>query len=387
MKFNPKKLLKPRVIAWAATAVVLAGVLIAANAVAVGEYGSLIDSVLGGKKAITAPRDRTDPNYKTKEQAYNAGNAVTEQICDEGMILLKNEANALPLKKGAKVSVFGKNSTDYTRTLQDGSKETVGIVTGGSGSAAPKDAERKTIYEALETAGFSYNPKLREFYASDASGRGRDSNPPMENGGVGPLATGETAYADYTDDVKNSYDEYGDAALVVISRIAGENWDLPRQAKDNENRHYLELDNNERDLIRNIAASGKFEHIVLLLNGSNYIDLGFLYERTNATDYNDFGKYVDAVINIGSTGGFGIMSLGRILNGDVNPSGHTVDLVYTKYENDPTWQNFGGNFTKNGDNYLNGDKNTGSAYFLVEYEENIYMGYRYYETRGKDNEA
>ena len=161
MKFNPKKLLKPRVIAWAATAVVLAGVLIAANAVAVGEYGSLIDSVLGGKKAITAPRDRTDPDYKTKEQAYNAGNAVTEQICDEGMILLKNEANALPLKKGAKVSVFGKNSTDYTRTLQDGSKETVGIVTGGSGSAAPKDAERKTIYEALETAGFSYNPKLR----------------------------------------------------------------------------------------------------------------------------------------------------------------------------------------------------------------------------------
>lgn len=387
MKFNPKKLLKPRVIAWAATAVVLVGVLIAANAVAVGEYGSLIDSVLGGKKAITAPRDRTDPNYKTKEQAYNAGNAVTEQICDEGMILLKNEANALPLKKGAKVSVFGKNSTDYTRTLQDGSKETVGIVTGGSGSAAPKDAERKTIYEALETAGFSYNPKLREFYASDASGRGRDSNPPMENGGVGPLATGETAYADYTDDVKNSYDEYGDAALVVISRIAGENWDLPRQAKDNENRHYLELDNNERDLIRNIAASGKFEHIVLLLNGSNYIDLGFLYERTNATDYNDFGKYVDAVINIGSTGGFGIMSLGRILNGDVNPSGHTVDLVYTKYENDPTWQNFGGNFTKNGDNYLNGDKGTGSAYFLVEYEENIYMGYRYYETRGKDNET
>ena len=72
MKFNPKKLLKPRVIAWAASALVLAGVLIAANAVAVGEYGSLIDSVLGGKKAITAPRDRTDPSYKTKQQACEA---------------------------------------------------------------------------------------------------------------------------------------------------------------------------------------------------------------------------------------------------------------------------------------------------------------------------
>ena len=96
MKFNPKKLLKPRVIVWAATTLVLVGTLIAANAVAVGEYGSLIDSVLGGKKAITAPRDKSDPSYKTKQQAYDAGNAVTEKICDEGMILLKNENKIFP---------------------------------------------------------------------------------------------------------------------------------------------------------------------------------------------------------------------------------------------------------------------------------------------------
>ena len=387
MKFNPKKLLKPRVFIWAGVSLLLAGVLIAANAVAVGEYGSLIDSVLGGKRAITAPRDKSDPSYKTKEQAYNNGNAVTQEICNEGMILLKNENNALPLNKGAKVSVFGKNSTDYTRTLADGSKETVGIVTGGSGSAAPTDAERKTIYEALEAAGFSYNPKLKDFYASSASGNGRSSNPGMEHGDIPTLETGETPISNYTDDIKSSYDEYGDAAIVVFSRIAGENWDLPRKAADDANRHYLELDNNERDLLRHIASSGKFQRIILLLNGSNYIDLGFLYERTNATDYNDFGKDIDAVINIGSVGGFGIMSLGKILSGDVNPSGHTVDLVYTDYKNDPTWQNFGGNFVKNGDNYLNGDTNKGSAYYLVEYEENIYMGYRYYETRGKDNEV
>ena len=393
MKFNPKKLLRPSVIVWAAVSLVLVGTLIAVNKIAVGEYGSLIDSVLGGKKAITAPRDRTDPNYKTKQQAYDAGNEVTQEICNEGMILLKNENNALPLKKGAKVSVFGKNSTNYTRTLDDGTKETVGIVTGGSGSAAPSDAERKTIYEALEAAGFSYNTKLKDFYASNASGNGRSSNPKMENKGVATLSTGETPISSYTDEIKNSYNDYGDAAIVVFSRIAGENWDLPRKAADDENRHYLQLDNNERDLLRHIAQSGKFEHIIVLLNGSNYIDLGFLYERTNPTDYNDFGKNIDAVINIGSVGGFGIMSLGKILNGDVNPSGHTVDLVYTNYQNDPTWQNFGGNFENNGDNYRNGDKMgtdgkpVGSAYFLVEYEENIYMGYRYYETRGKDDEA
>ena len=78
MKFSPKKLLRPSVIVWAATSLLLGGVLIAANVVGAGEYGSLIDSVLGGKKAITAPRDKTDPSYKTKKQAYDAGNQVTE---------------------------------------------------------------------------------------------------------------------------------------------------------------------------------------------------------------------------------------------------------------------------------------------------------------------
>ena len=81
-----KKLLRPRVITWAATSLVLIGVLIAANAVAVGQYGSLIDRVLGGKKAITAERNKEDPDYKTKEQTYNNANEVTQQICDEDII-------------------------------------------------------------------------------------------------------------------------------------------------------------------------------------------------------------------------------------------------------------------------------------------------------------
>ena len=372
-----KKLLKARVIIWAATTLVLVPTLIVANYLTTQTYSTLIDRVLGGKKAITKPRDKNDPNYKTKEQAFDAGNAVAQEICEEGMILLKNKDNALPLNNGAKVSIFGKNS--------------VNLVYGGSGSAAPgakkegeKDTKyntRKTIFEAIEDAGMKYNPTLKEFYENnDKSGSGRPGNPPMDNSGVPQLPTGETEISKYTADVTNSYEQYGDAALVVFSRIAGENWDLPRKAQDDPSRHYLELDNNERDLLRHIAASGKFQHIVVLLNGSNYIDVGFLEERTNATDYNDFGKNVDACINIGSPGGSGIMALGRILNGTVNPSGHTVDTVYTKYDQDPTWQNFGGNLEKNGDNYLT-EAGKGTSYFLVEYEENIYMGYRYYETR------
>ena len=368
-----KKILTKNVIAWGITTVVLGGVLIAGNILTLNTYSSLMNSVFGGKRPVVAEDDSGIPfiqDFNTKEEAFNNANAVTEEICEEGMILLKNENNALPLKAHAKVSVFGKNS--------------VNLVYGGSGSAAPGDGERMTIFDSLEDAGFECNPKLIDFYKNkNASGSGRSANPTMEgaNSGVATLKTGETPISSYTSAVTDSYASYGDAAIVVFSRIAGENWDLPRQADDNENRHYLELDNNERDLLRHIASSGKFQHIIVLMNGSNYIDLGFLFERTNATDYNDFGKNVDACINIGSTGASGIMALGRILAGTVNPSGHTVDTVYTNYSNDPVWQNFGGNFTKGGDSYLDTSEKP-TKYYFVEYEENIYMGYRYYETRG-----
>ena len=376
-----KKLLRPRVIVWAATTVVLTGVLIAADYFAMNKYVKLIEGTqLGGDTPIPDPNSKGNAfvsEFDTKDKAFNNGNDVTKKICEEGMILLKNDDNTLPLAKNAKVTVFGRNSID--------------LVYGGSGSAAPgkssdaainkKYGWRKTLNDSLTEAGFSVNPEMAKFYEKQS---GRSSNPDMENSGVATLKTGETAYDKYTDAVKKSYDAYNDAAIVVFSRIAGENWDLPRQADDNANRHYLELDNNERELLRQIGKSQKFKKIIVLVNGSNYIDLGFLYERTNATDYNDFGKYINAVINIGSPGANGIMALGEILDGTVNPSGHTVDTVYTQYQNDPTWQNFGGNTAFNNQNGTDNYTRNGSAskYYLVEYEENIYLGYRYYETRG-----
>ena len=287
------------------------------------------------------------------------------------MILLKNENNALPLRKGAKVSVFGKNSVD--------------LVYGGSGSAAPDNkGERKTIFDSLTDAGIEYNQTLENFYKDNSkSGEGRIEDPIIHDSDVPTLKTGETPVSSYTSDIAASYDQYGDAAIVVFSRIAGENWDLPRKANDNADRHYLDLDNKERALLEHIVFSDKFARIIVLLNGSNYIDLGFLKNGlSNAVT----ADKIDACINIGYPGAFGIMALGKILTGEVNPSGHTTDLVYTNYQNDPTWQNFGGNFTNNGDNYLDASGNN-TQYHLVEYEENIYLGYRYYETRGKDDEA
>ena len=380
--FN-KVIKKPRTIIWLASSVVLVGLIVTANILA-NQYGSLINGVLGGERAIIDPSTyhaiyKPDEGINNKKDALANGNRVTQKICDEGMVLLKNDNNALPLPKGSRVSIFGKNS--------------VNLVYGGSGSAAPtQSVPLKTIYDALGTkegAGFYCNPELQKFYKSSSrSGDGRSSNPSMEHGDSIPvLKTGETPMSKYDDKVKKSYaNDYKDAAIVVFSRIAGENWDLPRVAADNaegENRHYLELDKNERALLEHVCSpEAGFAHVIVLFNGSNNIDMAFL-KMTNDPAYN---SKIDAAILIGSPGATGIMSLGRILNGDVNPSGHLTDTIYTHYENDPTWQNFGDNFDTYGDAYIletgAGDKNPTKPYYSVAYEEGIYLGYRYYETRG-----
>ena len=371
-----KKLLRPRVIAWAASTVLLTGFLVAATVLTTNTFRGLLEGVLGSDTAIKAEGDSGiifEQEFTTKDEARENANQVVQEICEEGMILLKNENGALPLKNKAKVSVFGKNS--------------INLVYGGSGSAAPGgNIPKKTIYDSLNAAGFECNPTLKEFYEDNKkSGDGRGETPDLPTGGVPELPTGETPIASYSASVKSSYSDYSDAAIMVVSRIAGENWDLPRVAQDNDERHYLELDNNERALLTDIVASNAFDHIILLVNTSNYIDLGFLKIASDPA-YEQFGKKIDGCIVVGSPGGNGIMALGNILNGSVNPSGHTVDTLYTHFEKDPTWENFGdgkpggiaygGSYRKASGGYAN--------YYGVEYEEGIYLGYRYYETRGHE---
>ena len=377
-------------IAWLATTLVATAVAITANILTDekntdGFYGIICQTELGGKIALTRPMEggttfETDEGIETKEDALNNAKKVSTEICEEGMVLLKNENNALPLKKNAKVSVFGKNS--------------VNLVYGGSGSAAPGGNEaRKTIFDSLKEAGFEYNETLKKFYEdNDKSGAPRPGNPGMDdqkNGKSPVLDSGESEISKYTSDVTDSYANYGDAALVVFSRIAGEGWDLPRVATDNPDGHYLQLDSKERALLKHIADSQKFAHIVVLFNTSNNIDCGFL----KFADDPAYEQKVDAAIMIGSPGGVGIMALGKILNGDVNPSGHTVDTLYTHYEEDPTWMNFGDNRVFDSDKYAlsiedmrSGDRNRLLDFNFCDYEEGIYYGYRYYETRGKDDE-
>ena len=143
----------------------------------------------------------------------------------------------MPFPEGAKISVFGKNS--------------VNISYGGSGSGGKSHVDNKTIFDSLTEAGFEYNPHLKDFYEDDSrSGNGRSNNPSIENAGISTLLTGETSQSSYSNELKSSYDNYKDAALIVITRIGGEGWDLPRSMADGygvgSQSHYLQLDVNEK---------------------------------------------------------------------------------------------------------------------------------------------
>ena len=308
---------------------------------------------------------------RLKEAVLKEANKLNEKIAEEGVVLLKND-NALPIEtdgaKKPKISVFGKNS--------------VNLVYGGSGSGGGNTSDAATIFDSLKSAGYEVNPTLQKFYESNSSGAGRGKNPAMGDIPTG-LLIGETPQSSYTKEVKDSYKEYNDAALVVFSRIGGEGFDLPRTMVDdkgktlagsNDGDHYLQLNNYEKDLLKAVAAD--FEKVIVIINSSTSMELGFIDE----TEYG-----VDAALWIGAPGGSGINALGRIMSGKVNPSGRLVDTYARNFKNDPTWANFSNNLKKDGNRYTIGGEGT-NAYF-VDYEENVYVGYKYYETRGYDEDV
>jgi beta-glucosidase len=285
--------------------------------------------------------------------------------------MLKNADSALPLAKGAKISVFGKNS--------------VNLVYGGSGSGTGDSSQLVTLYQSLSAAGFTVNPTLKSFYEGGSSGSGRPKNPEIGEIVTG-FPTGETSVSSYTQTVKSSYADYNAAALVVFSRIGGEGFDLPRTMQNgfsdaskvsgarSADDHYLQLDQNETDLLAEVSAS--FSKVIVIINGSASMELGFLDD----TSHYAYHSQIKGALWLGSPGGSGINALGRVLNGDVNPSGHTVDTYARNFKDDPTWANFSYNAGSNGNRYRVGT--TDRPFYFVDYEEGIYVGYRYYETRG-----
>lgn len=333
-----------------------------------GELGALMDTLFGSQRPIYS--DEVTSVYPTqkatnKAEAFANAQEVNLKLAEEGFVLLKNENAALPMNKGARISVFSKNS--------------VNLSYGGSGSGGFDTSNNKNLYESLNDAGFVTNPTLKRFYESSQSGSVRTANSSdLDNGDNQKIATAETPQSKYTDAVKNSYADYSDAALVVITRIGGEGFDLPRYQGDSEgavsvDSHYLELDQNEIDLLTAVT-DGTFKRVVVVFNTPSSFEATFLKDSAYAA----FADKIDAAVWIGFTGSNGITALGEILNGDVNPSGRLVDTWAADFTKNPSFVNFGTGCLPD-----TTDKYDGGMYYSVDYEEGIYVGYRYYETRGE----
>ena len=338
---------------------------------------SLVVACTMGASALTvnAAANNYVSSFRTEAtsaaDALKRANDLNQKIVEEGIVLLKNENKSLPLKTGTKVSVFGKNS--------------VNPFYGGGGSASGADGsglggvKYYNLYDSLANAGFTVNPELKAFYEDNTrSGNGRDGG-----SGTGQVATltGETPVARYDDTLKGTFKNYSDAAIVVISRAGGEGGDLKTNYTTAGNGrtdinadkvdaalgdHYLELDDNEEAMIE--MAKANFKNVVVVLNIATSFELGTLKEDTG----------VDSILWLGFPGGSGINALGKVLNGEVNPSGKLVDIYAKDFKKDPTFANFATNYTSAYTTEAGG--RTGVNF--VEYDEGIYIGYRYYETRG-----
>lgn len=351
---------------WFSVTCALLAFMIVLGTVAGTALYDVIKSVLGREIAVYEEGYEAPYVAKTnsKKDAFNNANRVNEKICEEGSVLLKN-VNALPLKSKAKISVFGKNSTN--------------LVYGGSGSGGGNDNGKVGLYESLREEGFIVNDVLEKFYRDDKrSGAVRPENSKdLDSGADVEIITGETPYESYKkdDSIIRSYSNFNEAALIVFSRIGGEGFDLPRQSADDVKRHYLELDPNEIDLVKNVTQAG-FDKVIIIINSAAVMELGWVESGV-------YGK-IDACLWIGAPGNSGINALGRILNGKVNPSGRTVDTWAADLLAAPAVANFGTNGEADGDAYLLWDEADEEYYaegYFVSYEEGIYVGYRYYETR------
>ena len=314
---------------------------------------------LSNRVAAVEGTERFVPEAISAEDSLRRANEFNKTITEEGIVLLKNKEQALPISAGSKVSVLSKSS--------------VNPLLGGAGSSAGETGGKASVdvFQSLVNAGYEYNPVLKAFYEDDEqSGPGR---PKSVNTGALVEKTGETPIADYPQSVTDSLKDYDDFAIVYITRVGGEGFDLSTKVDHVEGRetpgqHYLQLDKNEDDLIE--YATTHFEKVVVVLNISTSFQLGNLENNDK----------IDAILWIGLPGATGLDALGKVLNGQVNPSGRTVNIYPTEFKNDPTFKNFARNAAV-GNQYKNESGNNASRYF-VEYEEGIYLGYRYYETRG-----
>ena len=303
---------------------------------------------------------------ETNEEA--AG--VAEEIMEDGIVLLKNES-LLPLNETKKLNIFG--------------WESINPAYGGAGSGGINGLyDIVSLNQGLENAGFSINQELVDFY----NNYGAD-NPEMsiqKQSWTLPEPPVDT----YSDKLIKNAKDYSDVAVVVLSRKAGEGhndipMDVSKAAYDNnsdeyddfpEGEHYLQLSQTERDMVDMVCSN--FNNVIVIYNGANQFELGFTNEYPQ----------IKSVVWCPGTGNVGFNALGKVFSGEVNPSGKTPDTFVYDMTTAPWWNNAEKTeYTNLADMAVEG-MNAGTAQVyapaFTNYVEDIYVGYKYYETAAQE---
>ena len=351
----------------------------------VDSYRTDIDKFLGTKSSAMVT-DSTDEDLYTYKSDYSSTTELLDSIEDlgermseEGTVLLKNENNALPLSKDEtqKLSLLGFSSYYPVQGGDMGSS-----LNENKGT----DADTVDFVEALDAKGFKINEDLHDLYKSLESEFKTEVNmwgnimeyyhitAPATDGVFASKEPSQEKMDSVDDKWKDSMDDYN-VMLVTIGRSSTENGTyLPGvdgvDASQNLNQtDPLGLSDDERDLI-NAAVAEKENNggkVIVMLNNANAME-------SDEIKNNDG---VDAIMEIGFPGGYGFYGVADILSGEANPSGHLTDTYAVTNANSPAAQNFGNYEWTNADPSVNINAEEVEA-------EDIYTGYKYYETRYAD---
>ena len=337
----------------------LCAIVFTGNVIA-GECAGQINSALGtatSKVVSTLAEGETEGYARYFESKYNsiaelkaAGEAKVREVEGEGIVLLKNDNNVLPLKEGSDVALVGVTILDP--------------VYGGTGSGAVDANGAANYYDVMTQAGYNVVDKaLLDYYVEKEAKRNAHE--------IGEIKWSKVK--------KNNGDTIGNGedVIFVVGRVGGEGNDVTVTIDDTLDDDYLKLNENELSVLeglKELKDDGKIRSITMIINSANPMSVGFL---------NDEAYGVDAALWVGSVGQTGIYAVGDVISGKTNPSGSLPDTWWVDNQLNPVQNNFG-SYTYADANSFDLGTNANKFNQYVVYQEGIYVGYKYTETRYED---
>lgn len=304
------------------------------------------------KIMLKTPRYKKYPFSSTPDLKANA--EVTRQVATDGMVLLKNDGKALPFGETVKnIAAFGNSSYDF--------------ISGGTGSGDVNEAYTISLTDGLTNGGYAIIDQLKTVYdqykKEAESEKAPSKNPFAFMGGKDPLP--EMAVSP---ELAKQMAEKADIALITIGRNAGEGRD--RRVEEGD---FL-LSSVEIEMIKNVkeAFSAKGKKIIVILNIAGVVETA------------SWRDIPDAILLAWQPGQEAGNSVTDVLSGKVNPSGKLAATFPMSYSDTPTAKNFPGeaeqSTTTDDAADLSGFSRNRRTNWKITYEEDVYVGYRYYNT-------